>query len=107
MAFSAKDLRQSSLQERERVTALTRELATARRSLETETAQSSKATEEAAANAATAEVEQERRRSAALARDLESAQRMIAGRSTTERPAGNQPDQMKQGSRRELRRICR
>ena len=98
------DLRQSWLQERDRVAALTRELATARRGLETEVAQSSKATEEAdrlrqAANAATAELEQERSRSAALARDLESAQRMIAARSTTERPAGNQPDPMKQGSR--------
>jgi hypothetical protein len=84
------DLRQSWLQERDRVAALTRELATARRGLETEVAQSSKATEEAdrlrqAANAATAELEQERSRSAALARDLESAQRMIAARSTTER----------------------
>jgi len=101
------DLRQSWLQERDRVAALTRELATARRGLETEVAQSSKATEEAdrlrqAANAARAELEQERSRSAALARDLESAQRMIAARSTTERPAGNQPDPMKQGSRREL-----
>ena len=101
------DLRQSWLQERDRVAALTRELATARRGLETEVAQSSKATEEAdqlrqAANAARAELEQERSRSAALARDLESAQRMIAARSTTGGPAGNQPDPMKQGSRREL-----
>ena len=108
MYFRAEqDLRQSLLQERDRVAALTRELATARRGLETEVAQSSKATEEAdrlrqAANAARAELEQERSRSAALARDLESAQRMIAARSTTERPAGNQPDPMKQGSRREL-----
>ena len=106
------DLRQSWLQERDRVAALARELATARRSLETEVAQSSKATEEAdrlrqAANAATAELEQERSRSAALARDLASAQRMIAARSTTERPAGNQPDPTKQGSRRELRRSRR
>ena len=98
------DLRQSWLQERDRVAALTRELATARRGLETEVAQSSKATEEAdrlrqAANAATAELEQERSRSAALARDLESAQRSMAARSTTERPAGNQTDPMKQGSR--------
>ena len=103
------DLRQSLLRERDRVAALTRELATARRDLETEVAQSSKATEEAdrlrqVANAASAELEQERSRSAALARDLESAQRTIAASSTTERPAGNQPDPMKQGSRRELRR---
>ena len=106
------DLRQSLLQERDRVAALTRELAMARRDLETGVAQSSKATEEAdrlrqAANAATAELEQERSRSAALARDLESAQRMIAARSTTERPAGNQTDPMKQGSRRERRRSRR
>ena len=84
------DLRQSLLQERDRVAALTSEL--------------SKATEEAdrlrqAANAARAELEQERNRSAALARDLESAQRMMSAPSTTERPAGNQPDSMKQGSR--------
>ena len=103
------DLRQSLLRERDRVAALTRELATARRDLETEVAQSSKATEEAdrlrqVANAASAELEQERSRSAALARDLKSAQRTIAASSTTERPAGNQPDPMKQGSRRELRR---
>ena len=113
MYFRAEqDLRQSWLQERDRVAAMTRELATARRGLETEVAQSSKATEEAdrlrqAANAARAELEQERSRSAALARDLESAQRMIAASSTTERPAGNQPDSMKQGSRRELRRSRR
>ena len=90
------DLRQSLLQERDRVNELARELATARRDLETEVAQSSKATEEAdrlrqAANAATAELEQERSRSAALARDLESAQRMIAARSTTERRRATQP----------------
>ena len=99
------DLRQSLLQERDRVAALTRELATARRSLETEVAQSSKATAEAdqlkqEANAARAELEQERSRSAALARDLE---RSMAARSTTERPAGNQPDPTKQGSQRERR----
>jgi len=104
-----KDLRQSLLQERDRVAELTRELATARHGLETEVAQSSKATEEAdrlrqAANAARAELEQERSRSAALTRDLEAAQRMLAARSTTERPAGNQPDATKQGSRRELPR---
>jgi hypothetical protein len=71
---------ESLLQERDRVAALTRELATAR--------------EEAdrlrqAANAATAELEQERSRSAALARDLESA---------------NQTAPTKQDARRELRR---
>ena len=88
------DLRQSWLQERDRVAALTCELATARRGLETVLAQSSKVTEEAdrlrqAANAARTELQQERSRSAALARDLESAQSIIAARSTTERPAGS------------------
>ena len=106
---SEQDLRQSLLQERDRVAELTRELATAQRGLETEVAQSSKATDEAdrlrqAANTARTELEQERRRSAALARDLESAQRTIAARSTTEGPASNQPDPMKQGSPKELRR---
>ena len=97
MYFRAEQhLRQSLLQERDRVAELTRELATARRGLETEVAQLSKATEEAdqlrqAANAATAELEQERSRSAALARDLESAQRMIAARSTTERRRATRP----------------
>jgi hypothetical protein len=106
---SEQHLRQSLLQERDRVAELTRELATAQRGLETEVAQSSKATDEAdrlrqAANTARTELEQERRRSAALARDLESAQRTIAARSTTEGPASNQPDPMKQGSPKELRR---
>ena len=106
--WAEQDLRQSLLQERDRVAELTRELATARRGLETEVAQSSKASEEAdrlrqAANAARAELEQERSRSTALSQDLESAQRTIAARSTTERPQGNQPDPTKQGSRRELR----
>jgi hypothetical protein len=90
------DLRQSWLQERDRIAALARELATARRSLETEVARSSKATEEAdrlrqVANAATAELEQERGRSAGLARDLQSVQRMIAARSTTERRRAMKP----------------
>jgi hypothetical protein len=113
MYFRAEqDLRQTLLQERDRVAELTRELATARRGLEKEVAQSSKATEEAdrlrqAANAATVELEQERSRSAALIRDLESARRLIATRSPTERPAGNQPDTMKQGSPTELRRSRR
>ena len=113
MYFRAEqDLRQTLLQERDRVAELTRELATARHGLEKEVAQSNKATEEAdrlrqAANAATAELEQERSRSAALARDLESAQRLIAARSATERPASNQPDPMKQGSPTEPRRSRR
>ena len=98
---TAAELRQSLVQERDRVAALARELATARRDLETEVALSRKAGEEAeqlrqAAKATTGELEQERNRSAALARDLESAQRVIGARSTTERPAGSQIDPMKQ-----------
>ena len=82
------------MQERDRVAALARELATARRDLETEVALSRKAGEEAeqlrqSAKATAAELEQERNRSAALARDPESAQRVIGVRSTTERPAGS------------------
>ena len=95
---TATELRQSLLQERDRAAALARELATARRDLETEVALSSKAGEDAeqlrqAAKAATAGLEQERNRSAELARDLESAQRLISARSsTTERPVGSQID---------------
>ena len=88
------ELRQSLVQERDRVAALARELATARRDLETEVALSRKAGEEAeqlkqAAKVTTAELEQERNRSAALARDPEPAQRVTEARSTTERPAGS------------------
>ena len=98
---AAAELQQSLLQERDRVAALARELATARRDLETEVALSRKTGEEAerlrqAAKAAAAELEQERNRSAALARDHESAQRVIGARSTTERPTGSQNDAMKQ-----------
>jgi hypothetical protein len=88
MYFRAEqDFQQSLLQERDRVAALARELAMARRDLATEVVRSSKATEEAdrlrkAANALTEQLEQERSRSAALARDLESAQRMISAYST-------------------------
>ena len=102
---TATELRQSLLQDRDRVAALVRELATARRDLETEVALSNEAREEAeqlrqAAKAATAELEQERNRSAALARDLESAQRVIGARLTTERPAGSRIDPMKQVAER-------
>ena len=98
---TAAELRQSLLQERDRVAALAHELATARRDLETEVALSRKAGEEAeqlrqAAKGATEELEQQRNRSAALARDLKTAQRVIGTRSTTERPAGGQIDPMKQ-----------
>jgi hypothetical protein len=91
---AATELRQSLLQERDRVAALARELATARRDLETEVALSRKTGEEAerlrqAAKAAAAELEQERNRSAALARDPESAHRVIGAASTTERAAGS------------------
>ena len=102
---TATELRQSLSQERDRVAALARELATARRDLETKVALSSKAGEEAeqlrqAAKAATADREQERSKSAALARDLESAQRVIGARSTSDRPAGSQIDPMKQVAER-------
>jgi hypothetical protein len=80
------------VQERDHVAALDRDLATARRSVETEVALSRKAGEEAqqlkqAAKVTTGELEEERNRSATLARDLESAQRMMRARSMTERPA--------------------
>jgi hypothetical protein len=95
------ELRQSLLLERDRVAALARELAKARRDLETEVALSSKAGEEVeqlrqTAKAATVKLEQERNRSAELARDLESAQRVIGANSMTERPPGSQIDPMKQ-----------
>jgi hypothetical protein len=92
MYFRAEqDFRQSLLQEGDRVAALARGLAMARRDLETEVVRSSNATEEAdrlrkAANALTEQLEQERSRSAAIARDLESAQRMLSAYSTR-RPA--------------------
>ena len=98
---TAAELRQSLLQERDRVAALAHELATARHDLETEVALSRKAGEEAeqlrqAAKGATGELEQQRNKSAALARDLESAQRVIGARSMTERPVGSQIDPTKQ-----------
>ena len=97
---TAAELRQSLLQERDRVAALAHELATARRDLETEVALSRKAGEEAeqlrqAAKGATEELEQQRNRSA-MGRDLKTAQRVIGTRSPTERPAGGQIDPMKQ-----------
>jgi hypothetical protein len=87
------ELRQSLLHERDRVAVLARELATARRDLETEVALARKAGEEveqlrqAAKATATGELEQERNRSTA-AHDPESAQRVNGASSTTERTAG-------------------
>ena len=78
---AAAELRQSLLQESERVADLTRDLATARRDLETKVALSSKVADEAAqvrqtADAAAAELRQsllqERERVADLTRDLAS-----------------------------------
>jgi hypothetical protein len=95
---AAAELRQSLVQERDRVAALARELATARGGLETEVALSRKASEEAeqlrqSAKATTAQLEQERNTSAALGRDLEAAQRVTTGaRPMTERPAARQSD---------------
>ena len=79
------ELRQSLQQEREKVSALASELATARRDLETRAAASSNAVEELAqlrktTEATTAELrqslQQEREKVAALAPDLESTKRM-------------------------------
>ena len=102
---TARELRQSLVQERDRVAALARDLATTRRDLETEVALSSKAGEELAQlrqaeKAATADLEQERNRSAELARDHESAQRVTGAHSLTERPAGSQIDTIKQVAER-------
>ena len=88
---AAAELRQSLVQERDRVAALARELATARGGLETEVALSRKASEEAeqlrqSAKATTAQLEQERNTSAAL------AQRVTGARPMTERPAARQSD---------------
>ena len=93
---AAAELRQSLVQERDRVAALVRELATARRSLETEVALSRKAGEEAeqlrrAAKATTGELEQERE-STELVRDPEPVQRAIGTGSTIE--AGTRVDPM-------------
>jgi len=98
---AAAELRQSLLQESERVADLTRDLATTRRDLETKVALSSKAGEEVeqlrqVSKAATAELEQQRNRSAELARDLESAQRAIGAHSSTKRQPGSHIDPMKQ-----------
>jgi hypothetical protein len=90
---TAAELHQSLVQERDRVAALVRELAKARRDLETEVALSRKAGEEAeqlkqSAKAATGEQKQERNASSTLAPD-ESAQRMMGAPSTMQRPASN------------------
>jgi hypothetical protein len=93
---AAAELRQSLVQERDRVAALTRELAGARGGLEREVALSRKASEEAeqlrqSAKAATAQLEQERNMSVAMARDPEAAQRVTTGaRPMTERPAARE-----------------
>jgi hypothetical protein len=107
---TAAELQQSLVEERDRVAALVRELAMARSSVETEVALSHKSSEEAqqlrqAAKTTTGELEAERNRSATLARDLESAQRMLGARSTTERLAANPimdsavAEQLRRGSR--------
>jgi hypothetical protein len=95
---TAAELRQSLVQERDRVAALARELATARRSLETEVALSRKAGEEAeqlrqAAKATPGGLEQERK-SAAIVRDPEPLQRAIGTGSRIERPAGTRLEPM-------------
>jgi len=91
---TAAELQQSLLQERERVADLTRDLAAMRRDLETGVALSSKAGEEVeqlrlASKAATAELEEQRTRSAELARALESTQHV------TKRPHSSHIDPTK------------
>ena len=91
---TAVELRQALVQERDRVAALVRELATARRDLETEIAQSRKAGEEAeqlrqATKAATGELDQERNRSASLAHVPETTQGMVGAPSATQGPASS------------------
>jgi len=81
---------------RDRVAALARELASARGGLETEVALSRKASEEAeqlrqSAKTITAQLEEERNTSAAMARDPEAAQGLTTGaRPMTDRPAVRQ-----------------
>jgi hypothetical protein len=93
---AAAELRQSLAQERDRVAALARELASARGGLETEVALSRKASEEAeqlrqSAKTITAQLEEERNTSAAMARDPEAAQGLTTGaRPMTDRPAVRQ-----------------
>jgi hypothetical protein len=93
---AAAELRQSLAQERDRVAALARELASARGGLETEVALSRRASEEAerlrqSAKTITAQLEQERNTSAATARDPEAAQGLTTGaRPMTDRPAVRQ-----------------
>jgi hypothetical protein len=93
---AAAELRQSLAQERDRVAALARELASARGGLETEVALSRKASEEAeqlrqSAKTITAQLEEERNTSAAMARNPEAAQGLTTGaRPMTDRPAVRQ-----------------
>jgi hypothetical protein len=92
-------------QERQRASALVRELAAARDELDTKAALSNRVGDEAAllrqaAEAKTAELRQslrkEQQRAAALARDLQSAQRAIEARVTSDQPAKSQIDPIKQ-----------
>jgi hypothetical protein len=101
------ELRQSLQQEHDRAEALASELATARRDVETQAAQSRKAGDEAAQLKQATEstiaelrrsLQQERGRTAAMARDIESMRRTIDGRATLERAADNQSAQVTQAA---------
>jgi len=96
---TAAEMRQSLQRERDKAEALARELATARREIETHVALSSKAADEAAelkqvAESTTAELrrslQQERNRAEALARDLEFARRTTDPRIALQ-PAASSP----------------
>ena len=118
---TAAELRQSLLQERERVADLTRDLATTRRDLETGVALSSKAGEEVeqlrqASKAATAELEEQRTRSAELARALESTQHVTKRphsshidptKPVAERAGEEPPGTTEQGSPEAIRLLAR
>jgi hypothetical protein len=99
---AAAELRQSLVQERDKVAALAREVASARGGLETELALSRRASEEAvqlrqSAKTITAQLEEERNTSAGMARDPEAAQRVTTGaRPMTDRPEVRQSEPIKE-----------
>lgn len=104
LAADAEQSRSALEDEQARVTALTSELAAARRDLETQAALSSKAQDETkqlrqTTEATTAELrrslQEERDKAASLARDLETAQRVIEARARPDRTGGNPISQEK------------
>ena len=105
---AAAELRQSLLQESERVADLTRDLATARRDLETKVALSSKVVDEAAqvrqtADETAAELRrsllQERERVADLTRDLATTRRDLETKVALSSKAGEEVEQLRQVSK--------